>query len=250
MVEIFNLPKAKNLPKILYKKQKICYYNLKKGETYLIDLHTHSLLSDGGLCPAELVQRAKLKGYRVLAITDHIDSSNLDLVVPRIAKFCQEINSLAKGIRVIPGAELTHLPPALIKKLARRAREKGAKLILVHGETIVEPVPKGTNRAALDAGIDILAHPGIISEEEVRIVQQKGIYLEISSRRGHSLTNGWVAKLAKQMGAKLILNTDTHGAEDLITLEEARKVLQGAGLSPEEIEETLRNSEELVERIL
>lgn len=216
----------------------------------MIDLHTHSLLSDGGLCPAELVQRAKLKGYRVLAITDHIDSSNLDLVVPRIAKFCQEINSLAKGIRVIPGAELTHLPPALIKKLARRAREKGAKLILVHGETIVEPVPKGTNRAALDAGIDILAHPGIISEEEVRIVQQKGIYLEISSRRGHSLTNGWVAKLAKQMGAKLILNTDTHGAEDLITLEEARKVLQGAGLSPEEIEETLRNSEELVERIL
>ncbi len=216
----------------------------------MIDLHTHSLLSDGGLCPAELVQRAKLKGYRVLAITDHIDSSNLDLVVPRIAKFCQEINSLAKGIRVIPGVELTHLPPVLIKKLARRAREEGAKLILVHGETIVEPVPKGTNRAALDAGIDILAHPGIISEEEVRIAQQKGIYLEISSRRGHSLTNGWVAKLAKQMGAKLILNTDTHGAEDLITSEEARKVLQGAGLSPEEIEETLRNSEELVERIL
>jgi len=216
----------------------------------LIDLHTHSLLSDGGLCPAELVQRAKLKGYRVLAITDHIDSSNLDLVVPSIAKFCQEINSLAKGIKVIPGAELTHLPPALIKKLTKRAREKGAKLILVHGETIVEPVPKGTNRVALDAGIDILAHPGIISEEEARIAQQKGIYLEISSRRGHSLTNGWVAKLAKQTGAKLILNTDTHGAEDLITLEEARKVLQGAGLSPEEIEETLRNSEELVERIL
>ena len=216
----------------------------------MIDLHTHSLLSDGGLCPAELVQRAKLKGYRVLAITDHIDSSNLDLVVPSIAKFCQEINSLAKGIKVIPGAELTHLPPALIKKLTKRAREKGAKLILVHGETIVEPVPKGTNRVALDAGIDILAHPGIISEEEARIAQQKGIYLEISSRRGHSLTNGWVAKLAKQTGAKLILNTDTHGAEDLITLEEARKVLQGAGLSPEEIEETLRNSEELVERIL
>ena len=215
----------------------------------MIDLHTHSLLSDGGLCPAELVQRAKLKGYRVLAITDHIDSSNLDLVVPRIAKFCQEINSLARGIKVIPGVELTHLPPVLIKKLARRAREKGAELILVHGETIVEPVPKGTNRAALDAGIDILAHPGIISEEEVRIAQQKGIYLEISSRRGHSLTNGWVAKLAKQMGAKLILNTDTHGAEDLITLEEARKVLQGAGLSPEEIEETLRNSEELAQRV-
>ncbi len=215
----------------------------------MIDLHTHSFLSDGQLCPAELVQRAKDKGYKVLAITDHIDSSNLDLVVPRIAKFCQEINGLARGIRVIPGAELTHLPPASIEKLTRRAREKGAKLILVHGETIMEPVPKGTNRAALNAGIDILAHPGIISEEEARLAKQKGIYLEISSRRGHSLTNGWVAKLAKQTGAKLVLNTDTHSPEDLITLEEARKVLQGAGLSFEEIEDVLRNSEELAERV-
>ncbi|TET93255.1 histidinol phosphate phosphatase domain-containing protein [Candidatus Aerophobetes bacterium] len=215
----------------------------------MIDLHTHSLLSDGQLCPAELVQRAKKKGYRALAITDHVDSSNLDLIVPQIVKFCRENAHLNSDIRVIPGAELTHLLPPLINKLARKAREKGAKLIIVHGETIVEPVPKGTNTAALDADIDVLAHPGLISEEEVKIAKERGIYLEISSRKGHSLTNGWLARLATKWGTKLILNTDAHGVEDLITEETARKILQGAGLSYREIESVMRNSQELVEKM-
>lgn len=215
----------------------------------MIDLHTHSLLSDGQLCPAELVQRAKKKGYRALAITDHVDSSNLDLIVPQIVKFCRENAHLNSDIRVIPGVELTHLLPPLINKLARKAREKGAKLIIVHGETIVEPVPKGTNTAALDTDIDILAHPGLISEEEVKIAKERGIYLEISSRKGHSLTNGWLARLATKWGTKLILNTDAHGVEDLITEETARKILQGAGLSYREIESVMRNSQELVEKM-
>ncbi len=215
----------------------------------MIDLHTHSLLSDGQLCPAELVQRAKKKGYRALAITDHVDSSNLDLIVSQIVKFCRENAHLNSDIRVIPGVELTHLLPPLINKLARKARAKGAKLIIVHGETIVEPVPKGTNTAALDADIDILAHPGLISEEEVKIAKERGIYLEISSRKGHSLTNGWLARLATKWGAKLILNTDAHRVEDLITEETARKILQGAGLSYREIESVMRNSQELVEKM-
>jgi len=215
----------------------------------LIDLHTHSLLSDGQLCPAELVQRAKKKGYRALAITDHVDSSSLDLIVPQIVKFCRENAHLNSDIRVIPGVELTHLLPPRINKLARKAREKGAKLIIVHGETIVEPVPKGTNTAALDADIDILAHPGLISEQEVKIAKERGIYLEISSRKGHSLTNGWLARLATKWGAKLILNTDAHRVEDLITEERARKILQGAGLSYREIESVMRNSQELVEKM-
>lgn len=123
-------------------------------------------------------------------------------------------------------------------------------MLLQCRETIVEPVPKGTNTAALDADIDILAHPGLISEEEVKTAKQRGIYLEISSRKGHSLTNGWLARLATKWGAKLILNTDAHEAEDIITEEKARKILQGAGLSQREIESVMRNSQELIERII
>jgi len=113
----------------------------------------------------------------------------------------------------------------------------------------VEPVPEGTNKAALEADIDILAHPGLISEEEVKLAKQRGIFLEISSRKGHCLSNGHVARLALEHGAKLILNTDTHSPDDLIDIDEARKILQGAGLLAEKIEEVLDNSRKLVKKI-
>ena len=50
----------------------------------MIDLHTHSLFSDGELLPSELIRRAYITGYTALAITDHVDSSNIDFVIPRI----------------------------------------------------------------------------------------------------------------------------------------------------------------------
>jgi len=43
----------------------------------MIDLHTHSLLSDGELLPLELARRARVKGYTVLGITDHVDATNI-----------------------------------------------------------------------------------------------------------------------------------------------------------------------------
>jgi histidinol phosphatase-like PHP family hydrolase len=213
-------------------------------EGNLIDLHTHSLLSDGALLPSELARRAEVKGIRVIAMTDHVDYANVHLVVPAMVRACAEPNF--GNIRVIPGVEITHVPPEGIAKLALEARALGAKIVLVHGETLAEPVAPGTNRAALESEIDILAHPGLISEEEVRLAAQRGIYLEITTRRGHSLTNGHVAALARKMGASLVLDTDAHRPEDLRSWAEARKVALGAGLSEEEVKGMWAHSAELV----
>jgi putative hydrolase len=215
----------------------------------VIDLHTHCLFSDGELIPSEQVRRAKHAGYRAMAITDHGDESNLDFIIPRVAGICEKL-SAAYGIQVIPGIELTHVPPVYINELAVAARKLGAKLVLVHGETIVEPVEAGTNRAALDAPINILAHPGLITEQEVKLAVERGICLEITARKGHSLTNGHVAMLARQYGASLVLNTDAHGPQDFISLEMARRIALGAGLALPEIEAMFRNSEALVRTVL
>ena len=59
----------------------------------------------------------------------------------------------------------------------------------MHGESPVEPVIEGTNRAGIEAGADILAHPGNITEEDARLAAEKGVYLEITARAGHSETN-------------------------------------------------------------
>ena len=214
----------------------------------MIDLHTHSLFSDGVLLPAELVRRAEHTGYRVIGITDHVDQSNVDFVVPRISELAGILNEVLQ-IRVVPGVELTHVPPTTIGGLADRARSLGAKLVVVHGETIVEPVAQGTDHYALEADIDVLAHPGLIDPDDVELAARRGVSLEISARKGHSLTNGHVAKLAAEMGARLVLNTDAHEPSDLIAEEYAWAVARGAGLSADQTSAMFANSEQLVERI-
>ncbi|MDP4230934.1 MAG: histidinol phosphate phosphatase domain-containing protein, partial [Bacteroidota bacterium] len=67
-------------------------------------------------------------------------------------------------IAAIRGVELTHLPARAIAEAAKRAKDLGAWIVVVHGETIVEPVEKGTNLAAVQSpDVDILAHPGLMT---------------------------------------------------------------------------------------
>lgn len=213
----------------------------------MIDFHIHSIFSDGELIPAEIIRRAEAIGYKALSITDHADQSNIDLIIPRIVRVFKEIQPYTKVV-LIPGIEITHVPPKSIPDLAREARKLGAKIIVVHGETIVEPVLAGTNKAAIESDIDILAHPGLISEEEVKEAALKGIYLEISARKGHSLSNGHVAKLALKYSANLVLNTDSHSPGDFITEDFARKVLMSSGLEEKEIQKVFNNMAEIVRR--
>ncbi|MBU1171502.1 MAG: histidinol phosphate phosphatase domain-containing protein [Proteobacteria bacterium] len=211
----------------------------------MIDLHTHTFFSDGVLVPSELVRRAEYKGIQAIGITDHGDLSNIDFIIPRIVAVSDQLNQ-ALAIRVIPGIELTHIPPSQIKHAASKARELGAKLVIVHGETIVEPVAQGTNHAALNADIDILAHPGLIDESDVILAREKGIFLEITARKGHSLTNGHVAALSLKCGAGMVINTDSHEPGDLIDKDFAIKVILGAGLNTKAFAVMQKNAERFI----
>ena len=213
----------------------------------MIDLHTHTFFSDGQLGPAELVRRASVAGYRAIAITDHADQSNIVSLLAKLTGVVDEMGA-ANGMQVLAGVELTHVPPATIAAAARLARDNGAELVVVHGETIVEPVMEGTNRAAIEAAVDILSHPGMISAEDVQLAAQKGVCLEITTRKGHSLTNGHVARLAAQYGARLVVDNDAHAPGDLVSLEMARLVALGAGMTEEQFQQARANSAALVER--
>ena len=198
----------------------------------MIDLHTHTTFSDGELIPSELVRRAEVLGYRAIGITDHADYTNIEHILSCVskAKYMEEV----LDIRILVGAELTHVPPPKIGPLASLARRLGAEIVVVHGETPVEPVRPGTNRAALDAHVDILAHPGFITLEEAELARENNVCLEITSRRGHNITNGHVVRLAKMAGAKMIVNTDSHAPGDLISSKRAVEIAMGAGLTHEE----------------
>ncbi len=198
-----------------------------------IDLHMHSLFSDGELLPSELTRRALVLNHEAIAITDHVDYSNIEDIVELQAA----IDDLNENwdIEVILGAEITHVPPSSIKPLAKRARELGAKIVVVHGETISEPVIKGTNHEAVTCkDVDILGHPGLITKEDAELACENDVALEISCRAGHCLGNGHVAQIAREVGNNLVIDTDTHGPDDLRDFDSAYKIALGAGLTHDE----------------
>ena len=216
----------------------------------MYDFHTHTFLSDGALAPIELVRRAQVIGYRGMAITDHVGPGNLEYVVRTLTVDCRAATS-RWDILVLPGVEITHAPKEDIDMLASEAKKMGARVVNVHGETIVEPVEPGTNMAAVKSGhVDILAHPGLVTHEVASIAAANGVFLEVSGRRGHAYANGHVVRVAREAGARMVLDSDAHQPDDLLTDEMALKVAIGAGLSRAEAEALLSDGpRQVLERV-
>ncbi len=217
-----------------------------KGEP-MIDLHTHTVFSDGELIPSELIRRAQVKGYTAIALTDHTDYSNIEQVISAAekARYLEDV----MDIEILVGVELTHIPPSKIAPMVGMARQLGAEIVVVHGETISEPVAPGTNSAVVDIpDVDILSHPGLITADDAQKAADNGICLEITSRNGHNKTNGHVARIGKETGAELVVNTDAHAPGDLITSDQAKMVAMGSGLTEREAEKVLANSKRFIRK--
>jgi histidinol phosphatase-like PHP family hydrolase len=214
----------------------------------LFDYHTHTILSDGELLPSELLRRYEVNNYKAVAITDHADTSNFEFVISSILKVCDDITRETEII-AIPGIEFTHVPPRMIESLVFKARKLGAKLVVLHGETPVEPVPEKTNYYGVRAGIDILAHPGFVDEETIKTAVERGVFLEISSRRGHSMANGHILKLARNYGFPLIVNSDAHSPSDIMDEERWRNFVLGLGVSEEELDIIHTNQISILKRM-
>lgn len=190
-----------------------------------------------------------MAGYKAVAITDHAGVGALDRLARELSLDC----ALARehwGVLALPGVELTHLPVKGIAGAAKAAREAGAWVVVVHGETVSEPVEEGTNWAAITCGeVDILAHPGLITLEEARMAAERGVFLELSAKPDHAAANGHVARMARRAGAKLLVSSDNHGL-DFLTPERVRRIILGAGLDEQALEEITRlNPLALLQRV-
>jgi putative hydrolase len=215
------------------------------------DFHTHTFLSDGVLSPMEQARRAAVNGYRILGLTDHMGVGGVGALLETLRRD-RELIERYWPIQVIIGVELTHVPAEAIAEAAAHARAEGAEIIIVHGETPVEPVPEGTNHAAIACGlVDVLAHPGFLTPEDARLAVEHDVFIEITARRGHSLTNGHVARLAIEAGAKMIVNSDAHEPSDLLKSAFQRSVALGAGIPSGLLDDVLNGNPEILrQRVL
>jgi len=216
----------------------------------IIDFHTHTFLSDGENSPIELIRYACANGYSVIGITDHVSYSNIDYIIDAAIRDCSFAERFW-NIRAVPGVELTNVPAKSIDELARYAKGKGARLVIVHGESISENVEPGTDYQAVHSDyVDILAHPGLITLEEAKDAAKRGIYLEITCKGGNSLSNGHVVKIGREARAKFLINSDAHVHKALYLGDMQVKVGKGAGLDASEIVEILEiNSKVLLKKI-
>lgn len=204
----------------------------------MYDFHCHTTMSDGELLPTELIRRMAVLGYTEMAISDHADFSNVRELIR--AEEAVKRSAEVYGIRLYAGIEITHVPPDQIDELARYAKGLGAEVVVVHGETVTEPVAPGTNAAALSSAyVDILAHPGLITDEDTRLAARNSVLLEITSRGGHNRTNGHVLSAARRAGADVLVQSDAHGPGDLMSEHMRYLVARGAGMNEEETKSVL-----------
>ena len=216
----------------------------------LYDFHSHTFHSDGVLSPLELIRRAAVRQYAAIAVTDHTGPGSLARLIKEVSIDCELARS-RWGILAIPGVELTHLPAAAIDDVAGKAKELGAWLVVVHGESPVEPVEEGTNLAAVRSrSVDILAHPGHMTVEVAELAAKNNVFIEITTRRGHCITNAHVAKMASEAGALMLLNSDTHDEDDLLSDQTTKDVLRQAGINSRKFKQILEsNPLKLLQRI-
>lgn len=197
----------------------------------LIDLHSHTTLSDGTLTFDELVAAAERRSYDALAITDHVrgnDPAYCDIA----SAVRHEVECLAAqtNMRILAGVEVTDFEPSAIPSVAKRVRRAGAQVVVVHGECLTLTVAPGTNAAAVRSpDVDILAHPGLLSPEDAIAAARNGIYVELSAIVGASYANGHICWVARRAGAPIVVNSDAHDEAGMLSRPKVAAILRGAG---------------------
>ena len=213
------------------------------------DFHAHTFLTDGVASATDMWFAADRLEHRLLAITDHVA---LNDPRPLLDRLHEEARAYADGpMLTLVGVEISMVPPRHIDAVARSARRAGAEIVIVHGETLDEVVPPGTNRAAIDCReVDLLAHPGLLAPADAELAHDHGTFLELSGRAVHSLTNGHVARVAAAARAPVVVDSDAHRTSELLSIERAEQIARGAGLAGSDLLEALGSAPEALVRRL
>ncbi len=202
---------------------------------------------------ASALRYAALAGLRCAGLVLTSDGGDFS----RVAALSAQVRriSLYANVEAWLGVELRHVPPALLPDAVLEAREAGAAFVMVYGESLSDQVEQGTNFAAVDAGADIISHPGLIDAETAAFAAEKGVALEFTSCPRHSLANAHTARLALEHGAALVRGSSATCAEELTTRALWPMIVKGSDVfgmaqNTSNLLELLRKSEERLVRKL
>ena len=197
------------------------------------DLQMHTSATDGKNTIAEMAQKAKEMGYAYLAITDHSKAVRVagGLDEKRLAKHLQEVEKAGgkiPGIRILKGVEVDILADGSLDLKDDILKECDVVLASVHSRFNMEEgeMTRRIIKAIGNPHVSILAHPTgrLILEREAYKVNLKevfqaaidhGVVLEINAYPDRLDLRDVDARMAKEMGARLVISTDAHSTGQL-----------------------------------
>ncbi len=197
------------------------------------DLHSHSNWTDGGNTIKEMAEKARKMGYQYLAITDHSKKMRIvnGLDEKRLKKQIKEIDKLnleLKGITLLKGIEVDiledgelDLPERILKKLDIVIGSVHSHFKLAKGKQTERII-----KAMRHPYFNIFAHPTgrlikerapyeIDLEKVCKVAKEQGCIIEINANPSRLDLKDTHIRLAKEIGVKMVISTDSHRFSDL-----------------------------------
>ena len=198
-----------------------------------LDLHAHTTETDGRATLEEMVEGARAKDYRYLAITDHSQRVAMarGLDPKRLAEQIRAIDRLNErldGIVVLKGIEVDiledgslDLPDAILKELDLRVCSVRYNLNLPPDRQTERIIRAMDNRYC-----DIIGHPTgrllnkrgpseVDLERIMRAALERGCFLELNAQPDRLDLNDAHCRMAKELGLKVAISTDAHSVANL-----------------------------------
>jgi DNA polymerase (family 10) len=200
------------------------------------DLHMHTKWSDGKYSTKEMIEAARKRGYKYVAITDHSKSLGVagGLSDDDLLRHAEEIRALGakySDIRVLAGTEADirqdgtlDYPDELLAKL-------DFVVASIHSgfKQDRETLTKRVVRAMQNPYARVIAHPTgrllgdrdpyeLDFDEIMKEAVRTKTCLEVNSNFHRLDLNDMHCRKAREMGVHVIINTDSHNYDDLLNL--------------------------------
>jgi DNA polymerase (family X) len=220
------------------------------------DLHCHTTLSDGKNTLDEMAAAARERGYEYLAITDHSASHGFgnhvtdEQLAARIEEI-REWNKGKRGFRLLAGSEVNILPDGSLDYPDELLAELDWVIGSVHTafRSSEKQMTKRVITAIENPLVDCIGHltgrlilrrePYDIDVEAVaEAAARTGTMLEINGNPNRRDLSEHHARLARDMGVTIVVNTDAHQIRTLGNIRYGIATARRAWLTPEDVANT------------
>ncbi|GAF24888.1 histidinol phosphatase and related hydrolases of the PHP family [Moorella thermoacetica Y72] len=220
------------------------------------DLHMHSRYSDGVETIAAMAAAARARGYQYIAITDHSRSLTVarGLSLEQLKAQREEIarlNEELEGITILAGIEVDILADGRLDYEDEVLKEFDLVIASIHSgfRQEREQIMARLEAALRNPYVDILGHPtgrmlgrrqpyAVDVKRVIELAAETGTILEINASPERLDLNDTSARLAKEYGVPIAIDTDAHDPHRLADMEYGVLTARRGWLEPADVVNT------------